>query len=58
MNLYTNSITTENINFMRELQCDNQIYVDETIVCCSNDSSAYRWVDVCVCVHVYVYVCV
>ncbi|XP_031631269.1 phenoloxidase-activating factor 1 isoform X2 [Contarinia nasturtii] len=42
MNLYINSITTENINFMRELQCDNRIYMDETIVCCSNGSSSYR----------------
>lgn len=44
MNLYTNSITTENIHFLREIQCENQIYLDETIVCCPNSSNTYRWV--------------
>ncbi|XP_055324479.1 CLIP domain-containing serine protease B8 isoform X2 [Sitodiplosis mosellana] len=42
MDLYTNPITTENVNFMRELQCDNRNYVDETIVCCPTNSTTYR----------------
>lgn len=42
MNLYTTSLTIDKINFMRELQCDNHLYSDETIVCCPIDSSEYR----------------
>lgn len=43
MNLYTSLLTIENINFLRELQCENLLFPDETIVCCPYNSSKYRW---------------
>lgn len=42
MNLYTSVLTIENINFLRELQSENLLFSDETIVCCPYNGSEYR----------------
>lgn len=42
MDLYTSLLTIENINFLRELQCENLLYPDETVVCCPQNASEYR----------------
>lgn len=41
MNLYTSMLTIENVNFLRELQCDNLLYPDEIIVCCPENATEY-----------------